>query len=119
MMKGSTGDFQATKPAFHVAVYGAPGTKPQLVQIKDLKAVFFVKDFTGKPGHTPRQSFDPAKPVPGRKIKVVFQDGEILVGTTQGYQPGRQGFFIAPADPDSNTERCYVVSAAAREITLL
>ncbi len=35
-----------------------------------------------------------------------------MVGTTQGYQPGRVGFFVAPADPHSNTERCFVIAAA-------
>jgi hypothetical protein len=66
-----------------------------------------------------RQEFDPARPVLGRKIKVIFNDGEVLVGTTQGYQTGRPGFFIIPADPDSNIERCFVVATAAREISLL
>jgi hypothetical protein len=120
MIKGSTSDFVATKDAFHVVASDAPpGSKPLLVQIKDLKAVFFVKDFAGRPQHQARQEFDPARPVAGRKIKVTFKDGEVLIGTTQGYQPSRPGFFITPADQDSNTERCFVVAASAQEITLL
>jgi hypothetical protein len=55
----------------------------------------------------------------GRKIRVRFKDGEVLVGTTQGYQPGRPGFFLVPADPGSNIERCYVISAATDEVTFL
>jgi hypothetical protein len=43
----------------------------------------------------------------------------VLVGTTQGYQPGRPGFFLIPADAKSNNERCYVVASAAREITFV
>ncbi len=31
----------------------------------------------------------------GRKIKVVFKDGEVLAGTTTGYQPGRPAFLCA------------------------
>jgi uncharacterized protein DUF6982 len=66
------------------------------------------------------REFDPGRPVAGgRKIKVVFSDGEVLVGTTQGYQPNRPGLFVLPANLDSNIERCYVVAAATREITLL
>jgi hypothetical protein len=42
-----------------------------------------------------------------------------MVGTTQGYQPGRPGFFLVPADTGSNTERCYVVAAAAQEISFI
>jgi hypothetical protein len=50
---------------------------------------------------------------------VVFKDEELLVGTTQGYQPGRPGFFVYPADTQSNNERCYVVSTAAKEVSIL
>jgi Family of unknown function (DUF6982) len=58
-------------------------------------------------------------PVVGRRIRVVFSDGEEITGTTQAYQPGRVGFFIVPADVHSNTERCFVVAAATREVVLL
>ena len=120
VVKGSTSDFVPTKDVFHVAVVGAaPGTKPVQIQTKDLKAVFFVRDFVGRAEYQPRQEFDTGRPSAGRKIKIVFKDGEVLVGTTNGYQPNRPGLFMQPADPESNIERCYVVAAATREITLL
>jgi hypothetical protein len=120
MVKGSTSDFVPAKEFFHVAPADAPkGTKPRLVHVKDLKAIFFVKDFVGRPGYTPTNEFEGDKAPSGRKIKVVFTDGETIVGTTQGYQPGRAGFFMVPADSAANIERCYVVSAATSEITLL
>lgn len=121
MVKGSTSDFVPAKEFFHVAPADADkGTKPTLVQVKDLKAIFFVKDFAGRPDYTPKNEFEDVKASQGRKIKVVFADGETIVGTTQGYQPGRPGFFMVPADQaDNNIERCYVVSAATTEITLL
>jgi hypothetical protein len=50
---------------------------------------------------------------------VTFKDGEVLVGTTQGYQPGRKAFFLVPADRESNTERCFVIAAAAQNISFL
>ena len=56
------------------------------------------------------------RPVPGRKLRVVFRDGEQLLGTTQGYAPGRPGFFLVPADPESNIVRCYVVTAATERV---
>jgi hypothetical protein len=120
VLKGFTADFVPNKDSFHVAVADAPaGSKPVAVQTNDLKALFFVKDLTGDPKHEERKEFDPARPVAGRKIKVVFKDGETLVGTTQAYQPGRQGFFLVPADPQSNAERLYVVSAATQEVSFL
>ena len=78
-----------------------------------------MKDFTGDPQHTRSQEFDPSKPLAGRKMRVVFKDGEIMVGTTQGYTPGRAGFFLTPADPQSNNERCFVVASATQEVAFL
>ncbi len=115
MVKGVTADFVPAKDRFHVSEAVA-GSKPTEVQTKELKALFFVKDLAGNPQHADRKEFDPAHPAAGRRIRVEFNDGEILVGTTQGYQPGRPGFFLVPADVGSNIERCYVVSAAAREV---
>jgi hypothetical protein len=117
MMKGSTADFMPNKELFHVVpVDSPPGLKPVDVFVKDLKAVFLVKTLDGNAQYIEKKDFDPTKPVAGRKIKVVFKDGEIMIGTTQGYQPGRPGFFVVPADPKSNNDRCFVVSTATREI---
>jgi hypothetical protein len=117
VVKGTTSDFVPGKETFHVDQAGAPqGTRPVAVGVKDLKAVFFVKDLRGKPQHVERNTFDVSRPPAGRRVRVVFQDGEVLAGTTQGYQPGRPGFFMVPADTDSNIDRCYVVLAATREI---
>ena len=120
IVKGMASDFVPTKESFHVAEVGAvAGARPAEIHTKDLKALFFVKDFSGNPQHTERNEFDPAHPVAGRRIRVVFKDGETLVGTTQGHQPGRAGFFVVPADAASNIERCYVVSAATQEVAFL
>jgi hypothetical protein len=120
IIKGYTGDFLPTKPAFHIMPLNAPAaTKPFLVQVADLKAVFFVRDLVGNPAHRERLEFAADKPAVGRKIRVVFKDGEILVGTTQGYDPGRTGFFIVPADFESNNERCFVVGSATAKVSFI
>jgi hypothetical protein len=120
MIKGTTSDFFPGRDLFHVSVLNAPAeAKPVEISTKDLKALFFVKDFLGNPQYVGRNEFDPAHPAIGRKIRVKFKDGEVIVGTTTGYQPGRPGFFILPADLNSNNERCYVVVAATQEISLL
>jgi hypothetical protein len=119
MLKGMTSDFFPNKEFFHVSVTTAGGAESVEIRTKDLKALFFVKDFMGDPEYAERKAFDPARPTAGRRIKVVFEDGEVLVGTTTGYQPGRPGFFLEPADANSNNERCYVVTSAAEEINFL
>jgi hypothetical protein len=57
--------------------------------------------------------------VVGRKIRVDFQDGETLTGTTQGYDPSRPGFFVIPADAGSNNERCFVVTRATAQVSFV
>jgi hypothetical protein len=58
LVKGSTSDFVPAKEFFHVAPADAPvGTRPTLVHVKDLKAVFLVKDFTGRPEYKPHNEF--------------------------------------------------------------
>jgi hypothetical protein len=117
MIKGMTTDFFPGKDIFHVSVTNVPNVAhPVEIRMKDVKAVFFVKDLAGDPQHVKRNEFDPAKPSIGRRIRVLFKDGEVLVGTTTGYQPGRPGFFVMPVDTGSNNERCYVVTAATQEI---
>jgi hypothetical protein len=80
---------------------------------------FFVKDFSGNRERNEVLGFPIEKPVVGRKIRVDFQDGETLIGTTQGYDPNRPGFFIIPADTGSNNEQCFVVTSATKQISFV
>jgi len=120
ILKGYTGDFLPTKPAFHLTLIDAPrDAKPIDVQIAEVKAIFFVKDFAGNRERKKGQEFPAGKPVIGRKIRVVFQDGETLVGTTQGYDATRPGFFVIPADAQSNNDRCFVVTRATKQVSFI
>jgi hypothetical protein len=120
ILKGQTGDFLPTKPVFHLTLTDAPrDAKPLEVQIAEIKAIFFVKDFVGNRERKKVQEFPTGKPVVGRKIRVVFQDGETLVGTTQGYDATRPGFFVIPADPSSNNDRCFVVTRATKQVSFI
>jgi hypothetical protein len=120
LVKGMTADFFANKPVFHVMPTGSPpGTTPLEIATDELKALFFVKDFDGNQQHVEKKEFDPVRPPAGRKIRVQFADGEILIGTTTGYQPGRPGFFLVPADEGSNIDRAYVVASASVDIRFI
>ena len=120
LIKGTTNDFFSGAEVFHLSILGAPAEdKPIEIYTNNLKALFFVKDFLGNSNYVNRNEFDPKYPTIGLKIRVEFKDGEVLVGTTTGYDPKRLGFFMSPADNDSNNERCYVVVAAAKHITIL
>ncbi|MGH7267802.1 MAG: DUF6982 domain-containing protein [Candidatus Rokuibacteriota bacterium] len=44
---------------------------------------------------------------------------DALVGYTLGYDPARAGFFLFPADPQSNNLRVFAVTAAVRRVRYL
>jgi len=120
VLKGYTNDFLPAKDHFHLSGEGQPaGTKPREVRCAELKALFFVKTFEGDPQHQERTDAAGGKAAPGRRIRVVFKDGETLVGTTQGYDRSRPGFFVVPVDVESNNERCFVITAATQEVSFL
>mgnify|MGYP001009402890 CR=1 FL=1 len=121
VFKGNTSDFQPIKPTFHIVLTDSPPGPASVmeVHISNVKAIFFVKDFAGDPEHKKTNEFTAGKYAGGRKIKVEFKDGETLVGTTQGYDPKRTGFFVVPADADSNNERCFVVAAATQGVSFI
>ena len=115
-VKGTSLDFSPAKIAFHMTSY-EPGARPVRVLVQDLKAVFFVKDLIGNAAYTDVQQFD--KPSPGRKVRVTFADGEVLVGTTQTYQHDKPTFMVSPADPKSNNDRVCVVLKAVTAVDFL
>jgi hypothetical protein len=116
MLKGTTQDFAPAKDSFHV-IGSEGGARPVKVVVSELKAVFFVKSLVGNAAYHEVKEFD--GPTSGRKVQVTFNDGEVLVGSTQAYQADRPGFFLVPADPQSNNERIYVVAGAVQKVTLL
>lgn len=118
--KGATNNFSPEKESFHLTFVNAlPDTKPTKVILKDLKAVFFVKTFGGNPGYKDKNQFNDDKIVVHRKIKVTFKDGEVLMGTSYDYKRGSFGFFMFPADSQSNIERCFIISAATKEVSFI
>lgn len=121
VIKGYSYDFYPYKQSFHLLppVAGFSFTDEATeVRIKDLKAVFFVRDFVGDPSYNERKHFAEGGP-PGRKVEVTFRDGEVLVGSTMGYDRHRPGFFLIPADPKGNNLKVFAVRAAVTNVRLL
>jgi hypothetical protein len=112
LTKGFTSDFFPNKPLFHVqSIDSQPMDKGVEVHVKDLKAVFFVKDFAGNKDYNEHKRFAEGQQPSGRKVEVTFTDGEVIVGSTLGYEPSRPGFFVTPADPKSNNLRIFIITA--------
>jgi len=119
LIKGSTQDFFPNKERFHLIPANNPSGEAIEVSMNDLKAIFMVRDFTGDPLYKERKKYIEGEKPSGRKVEVTFKDGEALVGSTLGYDPKRQGFFIFPADPKTNNIRVYVVSSAVEKVRYL
>ena len=122
ILKGFSQDFYPNKPLFHLlpAVSGFSFTDEAVaVRMKDLKAVFFVRDFVEDSLYNERKYFVEGEHPSGRKVQVTFPDGEMLVGSTVGYDRQRQGFFLIPADPQSNNRSIFILSAAAASVRFL
>ena len=120
LIKGYTNDFFPNKTLFHVrSIESEPTDKGEEVYVKELKAVFFVKDFVGNAAYNEIKHFAEGQQYCGRKVEVTFTDDEVLVGSTVGYDPSRLGFFVTPVDPQSNNLRVFVISEAVRNFRFL
>ena len=119
-LKGTTQNFFPNKPVFHVIRQGGAGPGDVIeVRLDELKAVFFVRDFTGNPKHVERKQLTPGERTQGRPMAVTCKDGEVIVGTTTGYDPIRPGFFLFPIDPSANNARVFVMTSAVRSARFL
>jgi hypothetical protein len=120
IIKGYTQDFLPTNPSFHVQPFG-PGTSMEAAEIfvRDLKAVFFVRDFLGNPNYHERKDIFEGAKVIGKVLEVTFKDGEIIVGSTLSYDAERPGFFIFPTDPEVNNLGVFVVSQFVSKVRYL
>jgi hypothetical protein len=119
VIKGFTGDFSPKKDLFHLFPVTDPMGEAMEVLIKDLKAVFFVRDFTGDPRYNERKMFLQGEKGHGRKLEVICIDDELFVGATLGYDPSRKGFFVFPVDPKSNNIRVFIISSAVKKFRYL
>jgi hypothetical protein len=116
IVKGYTFDFGPAQSRFHVFEQPMASGPSALVLIRDLKAVFFVRDLVGNPAHHEGQKFRPGAVSAGAHVEVRFRDGEVMLGTADSPTTDPQGFFLIPADPESNNLRVYVVAAATRAV---
>ena len=116
LVRGYTADFHPSKPQLHLSA--EPHSSDTLfLQLSQLKALFFVRDFNGDQTRVDRHEFSAAPQ--GRKVVVTFHDGETLLGSTLGYRGEGAGFFVQPADPRSNNLRVFVAPGATQQVRFL
>ena len=116
VIKGVSLDVDPGRPVFHIKI-AAQGTLE--VKLKELKALFFVKDVVGNSGRSDVLALEPSD---GRArgsypIDLEFVDGEHLIGLTVRYPPVRPFFFVLPADSRSNNLRVLINRAAVKRMS--
>ena len=112
--KGMTDNFAPHRPVFHIEL--DDGTQED-VELESLKALFFVKEFQGKKERKYKYRNIPAWS--GRKLKVLFADGESIIGYALEYDASKSGFFLTPADVKGNNERVYIVASSTKHVVYL
>lgn len=121
ILKGFSGGIDTSSADFILTPEGAdsPLKNKVVIPFAKIKAVFFVKSMAGSRTHVDRKVFKPGQIYQGRKIRVVFKDGEIMVGSTMHYEPNMTGFFFFPADLDGNTVKVFASAASISEVSFL
>jgi hypothetical protein len=124
IIKGNTNDFSPVKKHFHLEVIGGQvldvdmdNLKALEIQLAELKAAFFVKDFSGNKAYD--EEYGDTLVGAGRRVQVTFADGEMIIGYALSYTPDRVGFFLVPADKNSNNERIFVIISATKKVEFL
>ena len=116
IVKGFTQNFYVNKDEFHVFPPDDPSAKSTGILVRDLKAVFFVRDLSGDPLYSEIKKFEGGERSRGHRVEVTFWDGEVLVGSTLGYGGSRSGFFFTPADPKSNNVKVFAITSAVQKV---
>jgi Family of unknown function (DUF6982)/PilZ domain len=116
MVCGYTNDFHPSKTQLHLSLNPRQG-QSTVIPLSQLKALFFVREFTGDPTRVETKVF--SETAQGRKMEVTFHDNEIIVGSTLSYRGAGNGFFLQPADPRSNNLRVFVTAAGMQQVRFL
>lgn len=120
VLKGHTDNFSPAGLRFSLKLVDDGGDgKPVMVELAQVKGLFFVRSFTGNRTRQDRKAFDVSAPFQGRRIKVTFNDGETVLGSAPAIDPMSIGFFLFPADNQANTIKIYVINGNVKETKFL
>jgi len=117
IVKGLTYNFKPNREIFHVT---EAHDEKKIIEVcmSLLEAIFSVKALESNKDHRSPEDFsmESFENLPRLKVKISFSDGEVMYGSPDGYTPHMKGFFILPADKESNNERAFVIRESTVEI---
>jgi len=111
--KGLSLDVDPNKPLCHLKTDGGGMVE---VALKDVKALFFVKTATGRKEHNESREIVPgdSRLVGTKRVRLVFADGEELIGLMNRYPPLGNFFYMLPVDLESNNIRILINRASVK-----
>ncbi|MFB3850791.1 MAG: hypothetical protein ACE14Q_02575 [Acidobacteriota bacterium] len=86
-----------------------PDGTPICVNVSELKAAFFVRDYLGNPSYQSLLDEEELrKRTSGVFVRLFFKDGEMMMGQVANGTDFSKGFFVKVLDPDDNNILVYV-----------
>jgi hypothetical protein len=88
---------------------------------RDMKALFFVKKFSGDKEYAEIKFFESQPKIDGLWVRLTFYDDEMIEGIVSNTIRFLldDGFYLKPPDPNSNNRFMYVVKLALKDFTVL
>jgi hypothetical protein len=117
IQKGFVDDFW---PSAKMILFKDRTGKEAELKLKDLKALFYVNRFEGNKKHPEAKQYPTKDSMPaGVAVRIKFKDNEMLEGLASNTSLSSTGFFLTPADPESNNKRIFVVKSALEEYVVI
>jgi len=87
----------------------------------EIKALFFVRKFSGNKEYSEVKFFDSQPRIDGLWVRLYFFDNEAIEGIVSNSMNFlmEDGFYLKPPDPNSNNRLMYVVKSALKDFTVL
>lgn len=107
VVKGTSADVDPKRPLCHVQTAERAVVE---VDLRQVKALFFVKDLDGRPGYEEAQTAAAGdqRLRGSRQVEIAFADGERLAGLMNRFPPLGPFFYMLPIDAQSNNVRILV-----------
>jgi hypothetical protein len=113
LLKGWTHDFMPNRDYFHLRQGDEAGATR--IRLGGMKAVFFLKTPGRDRACIDRRTFS-QRAGGNTKVWLEFTDGEKFAGWSNAVPSSGNGFFLFPADGDSNLEKAYVFRSALERL---
>jgi len=119
VLRGYVNPQSYLKPDF-IEILSIAGQALQL-PYKEVKGVYFVRDFEGDYDHAERKTFSARPKLEGLWLRMKFKDNEVLDGILPNnlLLVAEKGFTVVPPDAFANNQRIFVPKAALQELMVL